>query len=130
MLERVWRRGNPLALLIGMQFDTVTIRTVWRFLKKLNIELLSIQFISVTQSCPILCNSMDCSTPGVPVHYQLLELTQTLVHKELLYEPTIPLLGITIVVIRKPYFKKKQVPHCCIVALFTIAKKRKQLYCP
>ena len=29
------------------------------------------QFSSVTQSCPILCNSVNCSTPGLPVHYQL-----------------------------------------------------------
>ena len=39
MLERVWRKGNPLALLVGMQTSTAT-RTVWRFLKKLKIELL------------------------------------------------------------------------------------------
>ena len=34
---------------------------------------------SVTQSCA-LCDTMDCSTPGLPVHHQLLELTQTHVH--------------------------------------------------
>ena len=38
------------------------------------------QFSSVPQSCLTLCNSMDCSTPGFPVHHQLLEFTQTLVH--------------------------------------------------
>ena len=37
----------------------------------------SVQFSSVTQSCPILCYPMDCSTPGLPVHHQLLEFTQT-----------------------------------------------------
>ena len=37
----------------------------------------SVQFSSVTQSCPNLCNSMDCSTPGFPVHHRLPELTQT-----------------------------------------------------
>ena len=37
-------------------------------------------FSPVTQSCPTLCDSMDCSTPGFPVHYQLLELAQTHVH--------------------------------------------------
>ena len=37
----------------------------------------SVQFISVTQSCPTLCNPMNCSTPGLPVHHQLLEFTQT-----------------------------------------------------
>ena len=37
----------------------------------------TVQFSSVTQSCPTLCNRMACSTPGLPVHYQLLELAQT-----------------------------------------------------
>ena len=36
------------------------------------------QFSSVTQSCPTLCNPMDCSTPGFPVHHQLPELAQIL----------------------------------------------------
>ena len=40
-----------------------------------------VQFSSVTQSCLILCNPMDCSTPGFPVHHQLLELDQTYVHR-------------------------------------------------
>ena len=39
-----------------------------------------IQFNSVTQSCPTLCDPMNCSTPGLPVHHQLLEFTQTHVH--------------------------------------------------
>ena len=38
------------------------------------------QFSSVTQSCLTLCNPMDCSMPGLPVHHQLLEFTQTHVH--------------------------------------------------
>ena len=38
------------------------------------------QFSSVAQSCPILCNPMNCSTPGLPVHHQLPESTQTYVH--------------------------------------------------
>ena len=41
----------------------------------------SVQFSSVAQSCPTPCNPMDCSTPGLPVHYQLLELAQTPVHQ-------------------------------------------------
>ena len=40
----------------------------------------SIQFSSDTQSCPTLCDPMKHSTPGLPVHHQLLELTQTHVH--------------------------------------------------
>ena len=39
------------------------------------------QFSSVSQLCLTLCNPMDCSTPGFPVHHQLPELTQTHVHR-------------------------------------------------
>ena len=39
------------------------------------------QFSSVTQSCLTLCDPMNRSTPGLPVHYQLLESTQTHVHR-------------------------------------------------
>ena len=41
----------------------------------------SVQFSSVAQSCPTLCNPMNCSTPGLPVHHQLPEFTQTHVHQ-------------------------------------------------
>ena len=40
----------------------------------------SLQFSSVTQSCPTLCDPMNRSTPGLPVHHPLLEFTQTHVH--------------------------------------------------
>ena len=43
-------------------------------------ELLTLQFSSVVQRGLTLCNPMDCSTPGLPVHHQLLEFTQTHVH--------------------------------------------------
>ena len=42
--------------------------------------IISVQFSSVAQSCPTLCDSMDCSMSGLPVHRQLLEFTQTHVH--------------------------------------------------
>ena len=41
----------------------------------------SFQLSSVTQSCPTLCNPMNHSTPGLPVHHQLPEFTQTRVHQ-------------------------------------------------
>ena len=41
----------------------------------------SIQFSWVPQSCPTLCDPMDCSMPGFPVHHQLPELAQTHVHQ-------------------------------------------------
>ena len=40
----------------------------------------SVQFSSVAHLCPTLCNPVDCSTPGLPVHHQLPESTQTHVH--------------------------------------------------
>ena len=40
-----------------------------------------LQFSSVAQSCPTLCNPMNHSTPGLPVHHQLLESIQTHVHQ-------------------------------------------------
>ena len=40
----------------------------------------SVQFRSVTQLCPTVCNPMNRSTPGLPVHHQLPESTQTQVH--------------------------------------------------
>ena len=43
-------------------------------------ELILVQFSSVAQSHPTFCNPMDCSTPGLPVHRQLPEFTQTHVH--------------------------------------------------
>ena len=47
------------------------------FLSTLKVK---VQFSSVAQSCPTLCDSMDSSTPGLPIHHQLPEFTQTHVH--------------------------------------------------
>ena len=41
----------------------------------------AVQFSSVTQSRPTLCDPMNCSTPGLPAHHQLPEFTQTRVHR-------------------------------------------------
>ena len=42
---------------------------------------ISVQFSSVAQSCPNLCNPMNRSTPGLPVHHELPKFTQTQVHR-------------------------------------------------
>ena len=42
-----------------------------------NIIIHSVQFSSAAQLCPILCDPMNCSIPGLPVHHQLPEFTQT-----------------------------------------------------
>ena len=60
----------------GPPGDLPTLRN-WAFY----LLSLSFQFSSVTQSCPTLCDPMDCSTPGFPVHHQLPELDQTQVHQ-------------------------------------------------
>ena len=46
----------------------------------MNWKLTDTHFSSVAQLCPTLCDPMDCSTPGLPVHHQLPEFTQTQVH--------------------------------------------------
>ena len=48
--------------------------------QKSNLKIL-FQFISVAQSCPTLCDTMNCSTPGLPVHHQFPESTQTHIHR-------------------------------------------------
>ena len=50
-------------------------------IKMLFFQFSSVQFSSVTQSCPTLSDPMNCSTPGLPVHHQLPEFTQTHIHR-------------------------------------------------
>ena len=50
-------------------------------LKRLSSSSRIVQFSSVIQSCPTLCHPMNCSTPGLPVHHQLPEFTQTHIHR-------------------------------------------------
>ena len=46
-----------------------------------SVQFSSVQFISVAQSCRTLCYPMICSTPGLPVHHQHPEFTQSHVHR-------------------------------------------------
>ena len=53
-----------------------------RKMKNLQFHIFSsVQFSSVTQLCLTLCDPMNCSMPGLPVHHQLLESTQTHVYR-------------------------------------------------
>ena len=54
-----------------------------KYMKRSSTSLIisSVQFSSVAQSCPTLPDSMNRSTPGLPVHHQLPEFTQTHVHR-------------------------------------------------
>ena len=61
--------------LLGKRKDSLTTQGV-----DSAARLLGIQFSSVIQLCPTLCNPMNRSTPGLPVHHQLPESSQTHVH--------------------------------------------------
>ena len=50
-------------------------------MKNRKFHTLHVQFSSVAQSCPTLCNPMNRSTPGLPVHHQFPEFTQTHDHR-------------------------------------------------
>ena len=63
---------------------------IWRFSSDINFWFIenslfhvysSVQFSSFTQSCLILCNPMNCSMPGLPVHHHLPEFILTHVHR-------------------------------------------------
>ena len=69
----------PAALLPGLFLQSDVFVYIHMFIS-LNIHT-SVQFHSVTQSCPTLCNPMNHSTPGLPIHHQLPEFTQTHVHQ-------------------------------------------------
>ena len=78
------------------------------------------QVSSVTQLCPTLCDPMDCSIPGFPVHHQLLEPAQTQVHQVCdTIQPSHPLLSPT-----PPDFNLSQHQSLCqwVNSLHQVAK--------
>ena len=68
---RIFRATNSICLQIERSF----------IINYIPPALQSVQFSSVAQSCPTLCDLMNRSTPGLPVHHQLPEPTQTRVHR-------------------------------------------------
>ena len=61
-------------------FSNTAVQKHQFFSTQLLYQFSSVQFSSVAQLCPTLCNPMNRSTPGLPVHHQLPEFTQTHVH--------------------------------------------------
>ena len=85
-------RSVPLMNLYGRTLNIILIPTKYKrgitmtkwnlyFIKINCISILSVQFSLVTQSCLTLCDPINRSTPGLPVHHQLREFTQTHVHQ-------------------------------------------------
>ena len=75
----------------------VLVELVWKYSFHCNFwksfRRVGVQFSSGTQSCPTLCDHMNHSTPGLPVHHQLPEFTQTHVHWiNVAIQPSHPLL--------------------------------------
>ena len=64
-----------------ISLEHMLVDTGYWFYFRNRITFSSVQFSSVAQSCPTLCDPMNCSTPGLPVHHQLPEFTQTHVHR-------------------------------------------------
>ena len=62
----------------------------------MSLRAQSVQFSSIVQSCPTLCDPMDCSNPGFPVDHQLLAIAQTHIHQVSdAIQPSHPLSSVT-----------------------------------
>ena len=70
-----WRECGEKGMLLHCWWECKLIQPLW---KMALVQFSSVQF---SQSCPTLCDPMNRSTPGLPVHHQLPELTQTHVHR-------------------------------------------------
>ena len=78
-----WQRNKMVRPLSPPQIHQKNIWTLSKFYKTTSEcwKRTSVQFSSVTQSCPTLCDPMNRSMPRLPVHHQLPEFTQTHVHR-------------------------------------------------
>ena len=83
-MEKQWKQCETLFLGAPKSLQMVTAAMKlrhWLLGRKAMTILSSVQFSSVAQSCPTLCDPVNHSTPGFPVHQQLPEFTQTHVHR-------------------------------------------------
>ena len=85
--ERINKIEKPLARLIKKQREKNQINKIRNEIGEITTDnteiqriISSVQFSSVTQSCPTLCDPMNRSTPGLPVRHHLPEFTQTIIY--------------------------------------------------
>ena len=90
----LWIQGNtPYTVIISLR-DGRSVLTLKATPKILSYEIFKRSVSSVSQSCPTLCEPMDCSMPDFTVHHQLPELAQTHVHRvSNAIQPSHPLLS-------------------------------------
>ena len=81
MTPRLWQRSEKelKSLLMKGKEESEKVGLKWN-IQKTKIMAAAATAAKSLQSCPTLCDPMNCSTPGLPVHHQLLEFTQTHVH--------------------------------------------------
>ena len=123
-----------LTYLANMSLGSIFPSIIWGyniypgFLKQ-NVErcewFSSVQFSSVAQSCPTLCDPMNRSTPGLPVHHQLPEFTQTHVHRVSdATQPSHPLNGSKCVYLGKTDFNKSHFSFTNLKKCFYVSVRR------
>ena len=71
--QQVTYKGNPVRLIAEVSSEILKARREWQ-------DIFKVQLSSLTQSCLTLCDPMDYSMPGLPVHHQLPEFIHTHVH--------------------------------------------------
>ena len=76
----IWNVLVYVIVVLRSLFNSSFIWSLFLNFDKWNQAIFSVQFSSVAQSCLTLCDPMDCSTPGFPVHHQLPQFIQTHVH--------------------------------------------------
>ena len=96
LMQNPYQVLRPLSIFVSSCSQAAD--SIWNYIKIIYYynnytynSISSVQFSSVTQSCPALSNSMNRSTPGLPVHHHLPEFTQTHVRVGDAIQPSHPL---------------------------------------
>ena len=81
MEEKIWKKSAEKLGVRGLRQNSNNIFPLNWAVGNAHCTAMLYTFSSVAQLCPTLCDPMNCSTPGLPVHHQLPEFTQTHVHR-------------------------------------------------